>query len=386
MALDRSIRYILQYGVFIALSLFFLVQLIPLAQTHRDATLREERPNFHDSTCRDGPYIWVQGEHGEGIGSSVRWHLRPFLMSNAVGAKLVVKLRNHHTPSGEERELGFPEAQDCNRTDMEAAYNDNKLHFRNATNLFEQRGFRPEDLCDAIRRDDTSWQRKTLNLTSFSVIVFKPSDLGHKDINHCLDSCLYTEDVRARFRSFRNKRLLFRPTFEIWVTLHFRWGDAGSSAARPHSSGVDMIKNPDSRTGGTLQNYVSLISRIISNIAHFKDIRLSVNSSDPTSPLLRLFMLSEGEPEEFEIMKKAFPKVELHLDSEKWFETLSIMSLSNILIGGGSSFFALGTNLCDDCYVITLPHENVKRLPPTGQLCDGPSFVNFTNLTEFFLQ
>ena len=56
---------------------------------------------------------------------------------------------------------------------------------------------------------------------------------------------------------------------------------------------------------------------------------------------------------EFEEFRTIVPSTEWRLD-DAWKDALWTISQSNIVIGGTSSFFALGAHLCSQCTVVTI--------------------------------
>lgn len=100
---------------------------------------------------------------------------------------------------------------------------------------------------------------------------------------------------------------------------------------------TSSVESPNTRAGAPLSKYV-------------ETTRYQLNLLNLSETVIHFF--SEGEPSTFVVFQDAFPSVSLHLNSTLWIDALDIMSQSNVLIGGISSFFVLGSHLCDNCKVI----------------------------------
>jgi len=96
------------------------------------------------------------------------------------------------------------------------------------------------------------------------------------------------------------------------------------------------VDRPDHRAG-----------RGLSRLAHDTNKYFKANSN------ARVFFISEGKPHEFEEFRTIVPSTEWRLD-DAWKDALWTISQSNIVIGGTSSFFALGAHLCSQCTVVTI--------------------------------
>ena len=70
----------------------------------------------------------------------------------------------------------------------------------------------------------------------------------------------------------------------------------------------------------------------------------------------QVHFFSEGPSATFAAFARAVPGAIMHL-SGLWQEAIDTLSRCNVLIGGKSSFFALGAHLCDECKVIAPPQR-----------------------------
>ena len=132
------------------------------------------------------------------------------------------------------------------------------------------------------------------------------------------------------FRNKYHRQRLCRDTpqrryDEYWVSIHFRWGDVGTTNEN----------KPNKRNGLGFISYCSCISEI-----------LTIN------PNARIFLFAElfTGPEVCNLLWSE--NVYFYSDSLKWKRDIDIMSQSQLLIGGSSSFFVLGAHLCENCTVI----------------------------------
>ena len=133
-----------------------------------------------------------------------------------------------------------------------------------------------------------------------------------------------------------------------------------------------MIQNPDIRTGATLQEYLGAMSALLSKIK---------SSQRNCIDTVKIFMLTEGKSEEFALAKETFPDIHLLLNSSAWLEAIDIMSQSQVIFRGESSFSALGANLCEDCTVITYPQKSIQRLPfRNGDPCEGHHLKSYDEI------
>jgi hypothetical protein len=108
--------------------------------------------------------------------------------------------------------------------------------------------------------------------------------------------------------------------------VHFRWGDVAT-----HDT-----ERPDFRTGWGLRH-----------LANFTAILLRTFADQHT----KVYFICEVKEDIFSAFTSLVPGAIMLLNSATpgWQAALDRFSLSDILIGGGSSFFMLGSMLCDNC-------------------------------------
>lgn len=144
----------------------------------------------------------------------------------------------------------------------------------------------------------------------------------HEDLNYCT----FNEHFRSRYydAQLRLGRIV-RPSSEFWIAVHFRWGD--TSTQDP--------EKPNGRAGKGLTAFAQATAVWVK-----------------ANPDARVYFLSEGSEETFSTFRRFVPHVNLQLNGD-WRDALWTMAQSNVLLGGSSSFFALGAHLCHECTVAT---------------------------------
>jgi len=308
--------------------------------------------NLTASNCANGPYIWVRGTHDEGIGATMRYNHLSYLLANALRAKMVINLVNLHTGSMGDisEQLGIDIDEACSENDLNRYRNNSHLQFLSVEDLLNLNDDTALKLCEAYKTGSVGTFIFTrLNLRHNSVVVFEQINLRHVQPG-CIESCMYSDEMLVRYRYMRARRGVHRPSNENWISVHFRWGDVGSSLNHTLSRSKDV----DYRTGGDLNSFLHALS-----LSQKKTV---------TGRLTKLFFFTEAEGEDsFAAVLKEFPNVTLHTDSTQWLQALDLMSLSGTLIGGRSSFFSLATNLCDDCVSISLPSNESFKFPEQRQ-------------------
>ena len=294
--------------------------------------------------CSQGPYVWVPYVHQEGIGATMRVYRKAFLLSNAVNAKLIISLYNDHTPDLGDigSELGVSLVKDCTERNLQNIYTTNPSQIQSASDLFTFGDFQDSTMCANARSGKSALYRRKYKLGRHSIILMQENDFSPKPQEKCLESCMFSERMRSNFRRSRRLRGFVRPLDEVWAAVHFRWRDVAVE-----KGAVDI------RTGAALSEFMDHLDWVI------KILPLTSKNA----PVLKYFVLTEGEETEFRNVTAKYPSMIFHGDSEKWQTALDILSQSSVIIGGQSSFFSLGSNLCDDCYAITLPDKSVRRLP-----------------------
>ena len=151
---------------------------------------------------------------------------------------------------------------------------------------------------------------------------------------------------------FHQQRLLRqspkKKSNEFWVSIHFRWGDVATN-------------NPDKpnfRSGLGFSDYCSCIGLIT-----------KMNSE------INVFLFAENFP--YSELCEYIPsdKIKILNDSVLWKRDIDIMSQSQFLIGGASSFFALGAHLCETCTVI---HSSIQKFAKSEYEKTLPTHLNDT--------
>ena len=257
-------------------------------------------------TCHEGPYVWVRGVHIEGIGASIRYYRRAILLGNALGAKFIFHIRNHHACSvcDVQAQLGLEVTTSCTSEFLveELMKNSSHLTFRYATDLFPLEDFGEENLCAAYQHNLRDVYFKKLDLNETTVIVVEQEDLGHtafSGMESCVESCAYTDTWRERFAAIRRKeRNRIRPPDQTWIGVHFRWGDVGDVLGHNISGG-----NVDWRTGSSFENFISASLWARSAfVAH-----------SPSRSETKVFIVSEGPQEEFETFREELSRADIEL-------------------------------------------------------------------------
>ena len=117
-----------------------------------------------------------------------------------------------------------------------------------------------------------------------------------------------------------------KPEGELWIGVHFRWGDVST----------DDPNKPNFRAGLKLSEFCQCLQTITQNWSKAKQ---------------RVFFFSENyTPDTADC--PALKSVEKRSESAEWRTDLDIMSQSDLLIGGSSSFLVLGAFLCQQCSVV----------------------------------
>ena len=278
--------------------------------------------NIPREHCNDGPYVWDRSTHREGIGSTFNYRKRSLILADAMQAPWIGTLFNSHDPKpkpNNDRWFGLG-ATDCNETMLHQYKQSHTMNFLQASKLYRSPAFHIDHMCDGIQK------RKKLTMHGIdrnTVIEVNEHHL-HQDWNYCT----FNARFRGRFHDVQvhQYRQNPRPESEFWISVHFRWGDTRTR----------NVDRPDHRAG-----------RGLSRLAHDTNKYFKANSN------ARVFFISEGKPHEFEEFRTIVPSTEWRLD-DAWKDALWTISQSNIVIGGTSSFFALGAHLCSQCTVVTI--------------------------------
>ena len=264
--------------------------------------------------CDNGPYIWDKSPQDqswdEGIGSIFQFRKPSLIARHILNGSWIGRLINAHYPNDGDQSsyfgLTYPH---CNFESLEKYENENRLDYV------------------YVPKDSTNSFIKTIPATRSSVIVF---DWEKLDEYH--NYIAFDEDFREQFHQQRLLRQnLKREPHEIWVSIHFRWGDVETKDPN----------DPDERTGLGFDDYCRCMN-----------YTLTVN------PNVSIFIFAENftPPESCRILQSK--QVQLYNESTSWKRDLDIMSQSQLLIGGQSSFFVVGAHLCKNCTVI---HTSGKK-------------------------
>lgn len=268
--------------------------------------------------CSDGPYVWDQSTHTEGIGSNFQWRKYPIILANKIGAKYVGTLENEHDLFPRDESVWFGlNTNECTATSIANATH---LHYIDAW-----RGTTISTLCSA-----------PLVFGSFGsldvLVVPDVVDL-HEDWNYCTFDPIF----RKNFWASGVREQIPRPANEFWITVHLRWGDVATGD----------VEHTDGRTWP------------LSLLAYHTQDALARRKS--TRMRTRVFLLAEDlGVEDKQKFLMFVPEAEIVSDSS-WKYALAIIANSNVTIGGSSSFFAIGSHLCHKCTVITeIEHDKFK--------------------------
>lgn len=160
-----------------------------------------------------------------------------------------------------------------------------------------------------------------LKVQSTTVIVF-----DWEEIDQAHNFIVFDDEFRKLFhheRCTRHNRM--RQPDEYWVSIHFRWGDTKT----------EDPNRPDMRTGLGFSDYCLCIRFILHR-----------------NPQVKIFLFAEGLQNKSLCEPLKSNNVKVFTESNSWKRDIDIMSQSQLLIGGGSSFFVLAANLCEKCTAI----------------------------------
>ena len=107
------------------------------------------------------------------------------------------------------------------------------------------------------------------------------------------------------------------------------------------------VESPNHRAGAGLSQYID-------------ETRLHLDRHRQYNKTISLHFFSEGDVKTFAKFQDNFPNATMHVNEVDWVDALDVMTQSNVLIGGISSFFALAAHLCHNCTVISAGHESSK--------------------------
>ena len=272
--------------------------------------------------CNDGPYIWDKSKFLEGIGSQFQRRKPSFIASHVLQAKWIGNLTNEHCPDeGDQSSYFGLSYTDCDQDSLEIYEKQKKkLHF-----VYTTREKNPFEYIS------------TITVAQTTVLVFNWDEVAEKcykkpDNVVCYDEshnfAVFDSRFLKRFQEQRSQRQTpKRLEGEYWVSIHFRWGDVKTKDSN----------RPDYRNGLGFSNYCVCVKHIL--------------SMNPRG--LKIFLFAENlQPPVLSCPSLKDKRVQFLAHSNSWKTDIDIMSQSQLLIGGGSSFFVLGAYLCENCTVI----------------------------------
>ena len=269
-----------------------------------------ERPSML-LPCNDGPYIWDKSGRLDGIGSTLQWRKQSFIAASISNGKWIGDLTNaHHPEEGDQSRYFGLTYPDCDETSLQ-------VHTHLVNFQFIE-----------MPRKNMIHYIPSIVVNKTTVLVFK---WGYMEESY--NYVVFDAVFRERFHRQRELRPSpKRQINEYWVSIRFRWGDV-------HTNDFDQ---PNERSGLGFSDYCKCIYEIQS-----------------IKPQAVVFIFAESLTNVYEICNDLNPKKAHHLgDSRSWKRDIDIMSQSNLLIGGSSSFFMLGAHLCQNCTVI---HNSVAK-------------------------
>ena len=270
--------------------------------------------------CNNGPYVFDESQHLEGIGSTFNYHKQALVLADKINAQWIGSLTNEHDVPLVNRDNYFGlQSSDCNASLLDFYRRDNTsgLVFKNQQRSFD---FQLEHLC-APSWHFGKYYRQKYGSDRNAVYIVNQVEI-HEDFNYCT----FSKKFRRRFFNRQRGRRPLRPKNETWISMQFRWGDV--------SNGLS-VEFPNKRSAYGLTRMATLTRTVLD-----------------TNPDARVFLLTEGQKKEFRPFLNVIPTAEI-ISEEKWQDSLWRMSESNVLIGGTSQFFKLGAHLCKECFVVT---------------------------------
>ena len=271
-------------------------------------------------------------KHFEGIGSEFQWHKPSFLATHFLRGKWIGNLINgHQIKDGDISSYFGLNNSDCNEKSL-LFYKD--VHPNRF--IYMPKKETHEYLLSLVRDKIT---RKT-------VLVY---DWETLDESH--NYAIFDLEFRKKFHQQRLQRHnRIRNKDEFWVSIHFRWGDVQTNDPN----------QPDVRNGLGLLDYcvcVKEIRRIKPQATiHFFAENFNKSKFCVFCNIVCTKFQSNGN-------------FYFYNDSTNWMRDLDIMSQSQIILGGSSSFFVLAAHLCQNCTVIHdswvkfAKKEHEKNLP-----------------------
>ena len=307
-------KYELRRWVFIFYLYLLAVYCGGVAAIPYSSSLTRRLPNSSEISCDSGAFVVDLSEHQEGIGSTFQHRKRSMILAAALNVPWVGALTNQHENSGTSHASFFGMNAGCTLSEVLRRPKQTKI---DAHLLYAMPQFDVDAMCSKYQ---PALLRELVGVTDNTLIIVKPEDHSlHEDLNDCLFNDRFRErfwKVHAHEKTFPRKQM----------TVHFRWGDVETA----------NVNCPDWRAGTSLAGFAHL-----------------VNST--REPGTTVTLVSEGSEAMFAQFLAIVPDAHLMIDAT-WEKSLLQMASSDVLMGGTSSFFALGASLCQEC-IVYAPHS-----------------------------
>ena len=294
--------------------------------TQKQSYSGEEEKLSFPLPCDKGPYIWDKSEHLDGIGSTLQWRKQSFIAAHILNAKWIGDLTNsHHIEEGDQSSYFGLKFHDCDKASL-------KIYARlNSFRLIK------------IPRTNMLKYIPTLSVNAKTALVFQWGYM-EEAYNYMVFDALFRERFHKE-RALRTSRK--KNVNEYWVSIHFRWGDVQTNNA----------DEPNMRSGLKFSHYCKCV--------------LEIQSLNPNAII---FIFAEKLKSVSELCVGLNPNRTHHFsDSQFWGRDIDIMSQSNLLLGGSSSFFMLGAHLCQNCTVV---HNSVPKFRKSKYEKTLPAHIN----------
>ena len=248
------------------------------------------------------------------MGSEFQWHKPSFIASHLVSGKWIGNLTNgHNRQAGDQSEFFGMTYSDCDEKSLKEYHltHVDLSHNQNHDFIFVPR----DDMLNYIPNLSSD------QITQRTIFVF---DWEILDESH--NYIVFDKTFRERFHVQRQKRRnIKRPLKEYWISIHFRWGDVATSDP----------ESPNVRSGLGFSDFCTCMGHILK-----------------IKPDVKIFLFAENFPYSETCKFLPAENIQLLNDSGSWKRDIDIMSQSQLLLGGSSSFFVLGSHLCENCSVI----------------------------------
>lgn len=262
----------------------------------------------------------------DGVGSTLQWRKQSFIAAHIVNGKWIGELKNsHHIEEGDQSFYFGLKYPDCNEASL-------KIHARLHPLRFV-----------TIQRENMLRYIPTLSVNTTTILVF---NWGYME--EAYNYVVFDEIFRERFHKQRALRTSPKKDIhDYWVAIHFRWGDVQTND----------IEQPNIRSGLKFSQYCKCL--------------LEIQSLKPSA---KIFIFAEKLNSVNELCLGLNPNETHHFsESQSWRRDIDIMSQSDLLLGGSSSFFVLGAHLCQNCTVI---HNSVPKFQQSKYEKTLPSHIN----------